>query len=178
MQERNSLIFGSHIFLFSMVFLGAVGVLTWWLQRGSVAEERISFGEKSLISGNPSSDKKKGMDEIKNKQWDKAQTYLKKSRKDNPNDPEALIFLNNANIGSTKSYTIAVSVPISKDLNGSLEILRGVAQAQDKFNSSRGDERRLKVAIASDENDPKVAQDVATALVNNRDVLGDRKSVV
>ncbi|WP_229453583.1 ABC transporter substrate-binding protein [Nostoc sp. CHAB 5715] len=151
-----------------------MGVSTWQWQRGSVAKERISFGEKSLIQGNPSLDKKAGIKEIEEKRWDKAQSNLEKSLEKNPNDPEARIFFNNAKIGSDdNSYTIAVSVPIRNNIDGSLEILRGVSQAQNEFNSSRGKSQwRLKVAIASDDNNPEVAQDVATALVINPDVLG------
>ncbi|RAM49327.1 MAG: receptor ligand binding family protein [Hapalosiphonaceae cyanobacterium JJU2] len=173
MQERNTLIFGSHIFLFSIIFVGVVGVLTWCSQRGSVAKERISFGEKSLISGKSSDKKKAGMKAIAEKNWQDAIEKLRESLTENHNDPEALIFLNNANVGTTASYTIAVSVPISKDPNGSLEILRGIAQAQSEFNSSKGEsQRRLKVAIASDDNDPEVTKQVATALVNDSNVLG------
>lgn len=174
MQERNSLIFGSHIFLFSMVFLGVVGILTWWLQRGSVAEVRISFGEKSLFPGQVSPNKQAGMNYIKAKDWKNAQHELEESLKNKPNDPEALIFLNNARINFNNSRTIAVSVPISNNEDASLEILRGVAQAQNEISDRGGIEKKvfLKVAIASDDNDPEVAKEVATALVNNRDVLG------
>lgn len=67
----------------------------------------------------------------------------------NRNDPEARIFLNNARIGKQKSYTIATSVPIGTDPNESLEILRGVAQAQNEINASGGIKGvPLKVAIA------------------------------
>lgn len=141
-----------------------------------VAEERISFGEKSLIPGEISPDKKAGMDNIKLGKLLNAKDNFYKSLEKYRNDPEARIFFNNVNIGYKNSYTIAVSVPISKDINdinNSLEILRGVAQAQYEINDFGGiNGVPLKVAIASDENDVKVAQDVATALVNNSNVLG------
>lgn len=66
-----------------------------------------------------------------------------------------------------------MSVPIGTNLNGSSEILRGVAQAQNEINSSGGIKGvPLKVAIANDDNNPQIAQQIASALVNNPDVLG------
>ncbi len=144
-----------------------------------IIKERISFGEKSLIPGQVPPDKQAGMDDMKAGKLSDAKDKFDKWLENNPNDPEVRIFSNNANIGYNNSYTIAVSVPIPKDINdindinNSLEILRGVAQAQYEINDFGGIQGvRLKVAIASDENDPNVAQDVATALVNNHDVLG------
>ncbi|KYC40946.1 hypothetical protein WA1_25365 [Scytonema hofmannii PCC 7110] len=168
------------LFLVSVLLLGLLCFGTLWSGQRWVAEERISFGEKSLIPGKPSSNKTDGMNRIKEKDWQQAQTYLDKSLNEFLNDPEARIFSNNAEIGTAESYTIAVSVPLLKEknnslenYNNSLEILRGVAQAQNEFNSTRGrSQARLKVAIASDDNDPKVAKQVATALANNSDVLG------
>ena len=73
----------------------------------------------------------------------------------NKNDPEALIYLNNAKIGKNKSLTIAVSAPIGSDPNVAQEILRGVAQAQNQVNQSGGiNGTPLKVVIADDQNKP------------------------
>ncbi|MEH2272811.1 MAG: ABC transporter substrate-binding protein [Nostoc sp.] len=135
---------------------------------------RISFGEKSLIPQEAVSETKQaGINAIATKKWTEAIDKLEELLKNKPNDPETRIFLNNAKIGDAKSYTIAVTVPLKNNLNGSLEILRGVAQAQHQINSSQGNQRvPLKVAIASDDDDPEVAKQIATALVNNPDVLG------
>jgi branched-chain amino acid transport system substrate-binding protein len=91
----------------------------------------------------------------------------------NKNDPESLIYLNNAKIGKTKSLTIAVSAPIGSDPNVSQEILRGVAQAQNQINQSGGiNGTPLKVVIADDQNKPDQAQAVAQKLISNPEVLG------
>ena len=91
----------------------------------------------------------------------------------NKNDPESLIYLNNAKIGKTKSLTIAVSAPIGSDPNVAQEILRGVAQAQNQVNQSGGiNGTPLKVIIADDQNKPEQAQAVASKLVSNGEVLG------
>ncbi|WP_235182317.1 hypothetical protein [Fischerella thermalis] len=67
-------------------------------------------------------------------------TSLEAALKLNKNDPETLIFLNNARIVTAKNYTIVASVPLGTDPNGSLEILRGIAQAQHEINA--GEELR------------------------------------
>ncbi|MCZ0904594.1 ABC transporter substrate-binding protein, partial [Microcoleus sp. HI-ES] len=98
---------------------------------------------------------------------------LQASLKTNPNDPEALIYLNNARIGTQKSYTIAAAVPIGSDINAAQEILRGVAQAQNEINQSGGiSGTPLKVLIANDDNNSEMAAQIASALASNSEILG------
>ncbi|WP_228059764.1 ABC transporter substrate-binding protein [Plectonema radiosum] len=139
----------------------------------------ITFGEKTLIPGEPLSTKEEGMKYVKEKKWQQAANSFKESLKKAPNDPETRIFLNNAKVQLNKAlpkYTIAVSVPITKnnnDQNNALEILRGVAQAQDENNSNESSNRfLLKVKIASDKNNPEDAKQIATALAKDSEVLG------
>ncbi|HEY9666803.1 MAG TPA: ABC transporter substrate-binding protein [Coleofasciculaceae cyanobacterium] len=135
--------------------------------------ERISGGEKSLIPKEVTSEKQTAVKAIASGNYAEAVSQLETSLKRDRNDPEALIYLNNARIGNKKSYTIAASVPISSDLNGAQEILRGVAQAQNEVNQAGGIKGiPLKVLIANDDNDPGVANKVAAAFVKNSDVLG------
>ena len=136
-------------------------------------EERISLGEETLFSGAVQSNKREGIEAIANGNYDDAIPSLVKARSDDPNDPETLIFLNNALIKNQEKYTIAVSVPIEIDPGSSKEILRGVAQAQDEINQAGGiNGVPLKVAIIDDEGDPTIAKEVASALVNQPEVLG------
>lgn len=136
-------------------------------------QDRISFGEKTLIPGEVPPAKRAGVEAIAAGTYDEAIANLESALRVNRNDPEARIFLNNARIGKQKSYTIATSVPIGTAPNGSLEILRGVAQAQNEINSSGGIKGvLLKVAIANDNDNPEIARQIATALVNNADMLG------
>jgi branched-chain amino acid transport system substrate-binding protein len=135
--------------------------------------ERISFGDKSLTPGEISSAKKDGIQALANKSYDKAIADLTASLKLKPNDPEALIYLNNARIGSTKSHTIVASVPIGTDPNAALEILRGIAQAQNEINAAGGIKGvPLKVGIANDDDNPEISQQIAANLVKNSEVLG------
>ena len=76
-------------------------------------------------------------------------------------------------IENRKSYNIVVSAPIGVDVNTAQEILRGVAQAQNEINNEGGiNGIPLKVAIADDQNDPKIAQELAQTFANQQDILG------
>jgi branched-chain amino acid transport system substrate-binding protein len=135
---------------------------------------KISISDKILVPTLTHPDKQAGVEAIAAGDFSTASKHLQASLKSNLNDPEARIYLNNARIGNQKSYTIAVSVPIS-DINGSLEILRGVAQAQDDFNNWAKTQQGIipiRVLIADDRNDQKIAQEIAKQLANNPDVLG------
>ncbi|HEY9691749.1 MAG TPA: ABC transporter substrate-binding protein [Oculatellaceae cyanobacterium] len=177
-----------------LITLAAVGAGFWWLTNKSginlgnliktgspisessqdkSVEDRISFGDKILITGISSPPKQAGVDAIASKNYQSAVANFQAAIKVNRNDPEALILLNNARIENKKSYTIAALVPIGSDVNGSLEILRGVAQAQNEINQAGGVKGvPLKIAIANDENNPEIAKKIAATLVQNSEVLG------
>ncbi|MBN3898363.1 MAG: ABC transporter substrate-binding protein [Nostoc sp. NOS(2021)] len=174
-----------------LLTVGIVGGGVWWFTNGSGVkigntiipnqqtgsnpslQDRISFGEKTLTPGDISPAKKEGVQAIAAKSYDQAIANFTAALKLNPNDPEALIFLNNARIGSSKSYTIVASVPFGTDPNASLEVLRGIAQAQNQVNRSGGIKGvPLKVGIANDDDNPKIAKEIASSLVSNSEVLG------
>lgn len=133
--------------------------------------QQITFGEKSLFSGITPA-KQAGVEKFAAN--DKSSVVdFEQALKVSRNDPETLIFLNNAKIANQKSYAIAVALPIGTDPNGSLEVLRGVAQAQNEINTAGGINKvPLKVAIANDNNQELQAKQIATTLVNNPEVLG------
>lgn len=134
---------------------------------------RISSGERLLVQPGASPEKHQGVQAIAAGNSRQAAAYFAAALLSTPNDPEALIYLNNAQIGANPSYAIAVSVPLSQDLNSSLEVLRGVAQAQQEINQSGGiGGVPLRVMIANDENHPGVTRAIAQALVANPSVLG------
>ena len=142
-------------------------------QSNQVFQERISAGEKLLIPTNPTPEKQAAIKAIASSNYTEAVTQLEASLKSDRNDPEALIYLNNARIGNQKSYTIAASVPITSDVNAAQEILRGVAQAQNEINQGGGIKGiPLKVLIANDENNPETAKQVAAAFIKKPEVLG------
>lgn len=157
-----------------------------------ISQAQISYGEKGLISNEKNGDEDSEFNALKNKGIDKviaaskatkdeqavtlfqeAATSFEQAIKKNRNAPESLIYLNNARIGKKKANTIAVVAPISNELNGALEMLRGVAQAQDEINKAGGiNGVPLKVAIANDDDNPETAQQIASALINQPEVLG------
>ena len=135
--------------------------------------DHISFGEKILVYQLTNQDKQAGVMALAAGDFataiDKLSTYLEEY----PNDPEALIYLNNARLGKSESYSIAVSVPINSLSFNALEILRGVAQAQTEMNKNLGvDSMGLKVAIADDENNPEMTKQIGSVLGKNPDILG------
>ncbi len=135
--------------------------------------DRISFGEKILTSGEATAAKKEGVQALANQNYAQAIASLEKSLKIQRNDPQALIYLNNARIASAKSYSIVASIPLGTAPNSSLEILRGIAQAQNAINTSGGIKGvPLKVGIANDDDNPEISQQIAANLVKNSDILG------
>jgi len=132
------------------------------------AGQYISFGDRLLFTTTSNPDKQAAATAYANGDFPTAISKLETSLKTNPNDPEALVFLNNARLGKKDAIQLAVVLPISKSVNPSLELLRGVAQAQDEANKSGN---LIKVAIADDNNDPDRAQQIANTLAKNNDIL-------
>ena len=136
-------------------------------------QERFSQGETVLIPQTTTPEKELAVAAFAKGNYDEAVSLLSSSLKTLANDPEALIYLNNARIGQEKSYSIAVAVPIGSNVNAAQEILRGVAQAQTQVNQGGGiNGIPLKVHISNDDNRPEIAQQVATTLSQNPEILG------
>lgn len=143
------------------------------------SSSQFSTGERVLITNevnnNPSfiTLKEGGVLAINAGKYEEAISYFESALKLSSNAPETQIYLNNAKIGNNKSYTIAIITPAGVDRDGALELLRGVAQAQIEINQKNGiNGIPLKVMIVSDNNDEKIAQQVAQKLIDTPDVLG------
>jgi len=152
--------------------------LPWQVSRtaqslDNLDRDRISTGSKQLNRWSSNPQKQQGIDQIAAGNYDKAITALESARAENPSDPETLIYLNNARIGTDKAYLIAAAVPLSNTLDSAQEILRGVAAAQTEINQAGGIKGvPLKVAIADDSNQPEIAQQVAETLTKDPNLLG------
>ncbi len=134
---------------------------------------KLSLGERLLVSNLVTPEKEKAVKAYAKRNYQEAAYLLSDSLRRQPNDPEALIYLNNAIIGEQKSHSIAVSVPLSNNSNSALEVMRGVAQAQDQINQQGGIQGiPLKVQIVNDENNPDLAQKIAFTLTQNKQILG------
>jgi len=135
--------------------------------------QRLSSGQQVLFPQGASADKSAAVGAIANQNYPEAVRLLEASLQQTRNDPEALIYLNNARIADAASYTIAVSVPASTASNPALELLRGVAHAQNQVNQTGGiNGIPLRVLIANDDDNPEIVATVAQTLVDDPTVLG------
>ncbi len=180
--------------ILALVFtVGIVGAGVWWLinragfelgtgtnpgapellvPSGGAVTDRLSRGEKTLFAGDSSSQKEAGIAALAQKNYGEAVTQFEAALQAQRNDPEALIYLNNARIGEQQAVAIAVSVPAATTPDVAQEILRGVAQAQGEINAAGGiNGALLRVKLASDDNNPQVTPQIAEALVNDQEVL-------
>jgi len=136
-------------------------------------ESRFSAGEKILIQQQFNEEKKTASQAFAQGDYGRAASLFSASLIFQPNDPEALIYFNNALISDKKSYTIAVPVPVGKNVNSAKEILRGVAQAQYQINQNGGINKiPLKIQVIDDDKSEDIAQLVAKGLGENPEILG------
>ena len=136
-------------------------------------QQRISLGGKILVTAINNEAKQAGVEAFASGDYLTALERFKSALSINPNDPEALIYLNNTLAAKTENfYEIAVSVPIGGNLNVAQEILRGVSQAQNEVNREGGiDGKLIMVKIANDDNDPEIAVEIANKLVEDAGVI-------
>ena len=135
-------------------------------------QNRFSQGERILIPQITTPEKELAAIAFGKGNYYQAASLLAASLNTTANDPESLIYLNNARIGQAKSYSIAVSVPIGSDVNAAQEILRGVAQAQNRINQAGGiNDLPLKVQIINDDNNPEIAKKIVKNLSQNPEIL-------
>ena len=139
--------------------------------------DNISLGEELLLKQVTHSDKGAGVKAFAKGDCLNAIKKFQAYRAANLNDPEALIYLNNAKAHQQGSrIKIAVGVPIGTRQDIAEEMLRGVAQAQYEVNNQGGiNGKLLEVAIANDNNDPNnetiQATQIAEKLVKDKTIL-------
>ena len=140
--------------------------------KDSTLASGISLGEE-ILSQNSTSEKQAGVKDFAEGNYAKAVANFQLSLQKNPNDPEARIYLNNANAANSKqTIKIAVSVPIGSNQPIAEEILRGVAEVQEEINRGFGIHGKpLQVIIANDNNDGNLAQEVARKFVKDSGIF-------
>jgi ABC-type branched-subunit amino acid transport system substrate-binding protein len=144
------------------------------ISRGDNITNNISWGDRTLFptTGNPYRDQ--GIKAFKQGNYQQAVNYFAQAVKYNRNDPEVLIYYNNALARQKGSpFTLAVVVPVQGTQNIAKEILRGVAFAQNQFNNVKSglNSHLLEIVIANDANNPEQAKKIAQQLVDNKSVL-------
>ena len=155
-----------------------VGVSAWTMTRNSPTPvppvgtaQILSFGQTLLGPVTPPQPlKQAGIDKMKSGNFAEAARLFEQARSADKSDPETLIYLNNARIGSEPASTIAVVLPVRTNPTATAEVLRGIAQAQDRINQTTA--KKLKIAIASDDANPEIARQIATQLVSDPSILG------
>jgi branched-chain amino acid transport system substrate-binding protein len=185
-QKKENII----LLLSLLITTGVISAGLWWLfshrQTPNIADGNPakiavtnavasdpSTGGKILFQRELNPEKQAAAKAIAEENYPEAESLFEQSLNKQHNDPEALIYLNNARIGNSQAYSIAVPVPIGTEETSAKEILRGVAQAQSEINQQGGiNNIPLKVLIVNDNNDPQTAQQVAQELVKNKDILG------
>jgi branched-chain amino acid transport system substrate-binding protein len=136
--------------------------------------ERYSSGENRLFVGKANPDSERGIEAFQNGQYSQAVQYFEKAVSGDRNSPEHQIYLNNAKARLAGSpFLIGAVVPIDTAASSAEEMLRGVADAQTRFNQVGGlNGRLLEVIIANDSNDPQRATEVAKRLASDPNLLG------
>ncbi|MEG3967321.1 ABC transporter substrate-binding protein [Microcoleus sp. T2B6] len=175
-QSQGHLISTICVSLVGLVLV--VGGSNWHIK--DVNDKLSSGGERTLFKGIENSNRDKGIEAFKKHKYEEAYRFFKKARIADRKDPEVEIYFNNAkalkeqksgNKEKKELVTLAVVVPLDSKDEIAQEILRGVAQAQYKFNDKKQN-RFLKILIAKDGNDPKKAEEVAKKLIKNQDIMG------
>lgn len=138
---------------------------------GTIAS-RISLGNQILLTSQTTAAKEAGVKAFAKGDYQGAVQNFQASLQQNRNDPETIIYLNNATASNGSFLKIAVSVPIGTNPNIAQEILRGVAQAQDEVNNRGGiNQVKLQVEIVNDDNNPEVVREVAKTLTKDPSIL-------
>ncbi|MBE9231073.1 ABC transporter substrate-binding protein, partial [Cuspidothrix issatschenkoi LEGE 03284] len=134
---------------------------------------RISRGERTLFPNTNNRFRDQGIQAFQRKNYQQAADLFKQAIQANRNDPEVVIYYNNALAREAGSpFTLAVVVPIGTNSSDAQEILRGVAQAQDQFRKNKAlNGRLLEIVIANDSNKDQAKQ-VAKELVKDTSILG------
>src|SRR4028118_15868 len=152
---------------------------TWGASPSGTIASRISLGNQILLTSQTTAAKQAGVQAFAKGDYQAAVQNFQESLQQNRNDPEtiiylnnAIIYLNNATASNGSSLKIAVSVPIGSNPNVAQEILRGVAQAQDEINNIGGINRaKLQVEIVNDDNSPEVVREAAKTLTKDPSIL-------
>lgn len=169
--------------LFGLFIIGSMGtVLVWKIRTCPFGKIKLndvclvvaSSGEDILFREERNLDQERGVEAFKKGDYERAKTYFERAKNNRPNDPEPQIYLNNTLARKQGNpYKLAVVVPVDNKTTSAYEMLRGVADAQTKFNQKgRANERLLEIIIVNDRNEPNVSQKVAQQLAANKDIIG------
>jgi len=135
---------------------------------------RFSRGERVMFTNDGDADRDAGVAAFSRGDYSLAIQSFNRSVSNLRNEPEAQIYLNNAMARDHGNpYVLAAVVPIENRGNVAKEMLRGIADAQTRFNEDNGyNGRLLEILIVNDGNNEAFAAQVAQELVAMPDILG------
>lgn len=143
------------------------------------SNDNMSLGEEIFITKNNSTEKAEGSKAFAKGDFSTAVRQFTTALNKNRNDPETLIYLNNANAELNKSQTkapikVGVILPLGT-VDQAEETLRGVAQAQDALNNSRdkinGAWLQLQIAAISNFRDTQAIESLNRQLIDDPRIL-------
>ncbi|MEM9266199.1 MAG: ABC transporter substrate-binding protein [Cyanobacteria bacterium P01_F01_bin.13] len=186
-DDEMGLLYNIKVFIISAGVLGIMFLIIQWLVNGKPqvsvqtrpqpttlkqpAGATLSQGDYILLT--TSALKNKGAAAISAGDYTAAVSAFKAARQEDISDPEALIYLNNARIGTTAAHDLAVIVPAVADPAMAASVLRGVAQAQTEINQADGIQgKSLRLFIGDDQGDSGIAKEIATQLSQSSDLVG------
>lgn len=134
----------------------------------------LSSGDRVLLKGKGNQDRDLGVEAFKKGNYKEAIIFFDKAVLGNRNDPEVQIYLNNAKARLAGSpLVLAAIVPIDNKQASAEEMLRGIADAQTRYNEAGGVGGRLvEFIIANDGNESNRASSIAQQLTKNSNILG------
>ncbi len=134
----------------------------------------ITSGDRIAFLSGSNFQLKKGIEYFKQRKYEQAIKIFEQAIESDRTDAVPQIYFNNAQARlKGNPLKIAVVVPIDYYEDAAKEVLKGVADAQTKFNKNNGkDGRLLEIVIANDGNQPPAAKRVAKDLANDKDILG------
>lgn len=118
----------------------------------------------------------KGIKKFNQGDYPKAQNLFEKALNAAPKDPVPQIYYNNAQARRESQgtpYKFAAVIPADSNESIAIEILRGIADAQTKFNQKGGKNHRLlEIVLVNDGDEPDSAPRVARTITSDKDILG------
>ena len=138
-----------------------------------VVDSRISRGNSTFFPEINNIPRDKGIQAFQQGNYQEATTLFQQAVNANRYDPEVLIYYNNSLARQQGSpFTLAVVVSLDKNKTTPVEVLRGVAQAQDQFNRNKGLNRRLLEIVIANDSNTKKAKEVAQELTKDSSIIG------
>jgi branched-chain amino acid transport system substrate-binding protein len=164
------------------IILLAVGLsfsfLIYKLSPSGAAEISESIGDRALFTQNLSSAKQEGIEAFARKDYVKAINKFSVSLKSQLNDPETVIYMNNAQIlNQSADFKNLQIIPVinsaKQGFSTAIEVLSGAAIAQVNINKQGGIKgKKVILKIILDNSDDKIAEKVAEALVKDVSIKG------